>query len=352
LINKKSSYRYYQKWFTIVFLGLLILPNIILIYNLSTGKINPPKQHTPTVYGKFYLENFGLKELFSNTYLDFKSNTLEENPIPHRVFKGKDNWYFLGDHNDNIFSNAFGNDPLDVSEMYQIASNIENIKVLLKAKGIDFYIIIPPDKNQIYKDKLPYQLLQNTTKLEQLKYYLKENIDFEIIDFKSQLLTTKKNTSLDLYYKYDTHWNNYGAYHAYSHLIDKLKEKHHVDKQILIDYKTLKEVKNYDLTRMLNIKVNDSALVLEKENKSFSSTPEKLKHVHRAFENPNGTLNVIYHGDSFMYALMPFMNETFNKITYVKNDYILKEHIIEKEQPDIIIFELVERNIKLLKDIK
>jgi hypothetical protein len=46
------------------------------------------------------------------------------------------------------------------------------------------------------------------------------------------------------------------------------------------------------------------------------------------------------------------MNETFKKITYVKNDYVLKPKIIEEEQPDIIIFELVERNIKLLKDIK
>lgn len=351
MIKKTSSYRQYQKWFTVVFLGLLIIPNIILIYNLSVGNINPPKQHTPTAYGKFYLANFGFKKLFSNTYLDFKSNTLDENPIPHRVFKGKDDWYFLGDHHDKIFSNAFGNDLLDESEMYQIASNIEKTRAYLQSQNIDFYIIMPPDKNQIYKDKLPYQLQQNATKLEQLKSYLKKQIDFEIIDFKTELLKARKDHSVDLFYKYDTHWNNHGAFYSYSHLIDKLNEKYSINKQTLKDYKTLKTAKDYDLTRMLNVKINDSALILEKEHKSFTST-QKLKHVHRAFKNPNGALKIIYHGDSFMYALMPFMNETFKKITYVKNDYVLKPKIIEEEQPDIIIFELVERNIKLLKDIK
>lgn len=330
---------------------MLILPNIVLFYNLSTGNINLPKQKSPASYGKFYLENFGFKKLFSNTYLDFKSNTLDENPIPHRVFKGKDDWYFLGDHHDKIFSNAFGNDLLDESEMHQIASNIEKIRAYLHSQNIDFYIIMPPDKNQIYKDKLPYQLQQNTTKLEQLKSYLKDRINFKIIDFKTELLEARKDHSVDLFYKYDTHWNNHGAFYAYSHLIDKLNEKYSVNKELLSNYKTLKALKNYDLTRMLNIKINDSASILEKRTPS-EITLTKPKNAYRMFQNPNGTLNVVYHGDSFMYALMPFMNETFKKITYVKNDYVLKPKIIEEEQPDIIIFELVERNIKLLKDIK
>lgn len=351
MTTRKPSYRKYQKWFTIAFLGVLILPNIILFYNLGTENLNPPKKHTPTAYGKFYLENFGFKKLFSNAYLDFKSNTLQENPIPHRVFKGKDDWYFLGDHHDKIFSNAFGNDLIEESEMYQIASNIEKIRAYLKTQNIDFYIIMPSDKNQIYKDKLPYQLQQNLTKLDQLKFYLKENIDFDIIDFKTQLLSTRSNTSVDLYYKYDTHWNNHGAYYAYSHLIDKLEEKHSINKQLLGDYNALKTMKNYDLTRMLNVKANDSALVLEKKTPS-NITVTKPKNAYRSFKNPNGELKIVYHGDSFMYALMPFINETFNEIIYLKNDYIIKKDIIEKEQPDIVIFELVERNIKLLKDIK
>jgi hypothetical protein len=351
LIHKTSTYHHYQKWFTFVFLGLLVLPNIILVYNLSFGKINPPKTHSPSSYGKFYLEHFGLKKIFSNAYLDFKTNSLEENPIPHRVFKGKNDWYFLGDHHNKIFSNAFGNDPLSISELDQIATNIELLRANLKAKNIDFYIIVPPDKNQIYKDKLPYQLQQNATKIEQLKPYLKEHIDFEIIDFKTELLNARKKTSVDLYYKYDTHWNNHGAYYAYSHFIDKLNKKHSISKVLLSDFKTLKTTKDYDLTRMLNIKIGDSALVLEKEHQSSTSL-KAFKNAYRVFQNPNGTLNVVYHGDSFMYALMPFINETFKKVTYVKNDYVLKPNIIEEEQPDIIIFELVERNIKLLKDIK
>lgn len=329
---------------------MLILPNIVLFYNLSVGNINLPKQQSPKAYGKFYLENFGFKKLFSNTYLDFKSNTLNENPIPHRVFKGKEDWYFLGDHHKKIFSNAFGNDLFDESEMNLIASNIEKIRAYLHSQSIDFYIIMPSDKNQIYKDKLPYQLQQNATKLEQLKSYLKDHINFEIIDFKTELLEARAiNPSIDLYYKYDTHWNNHGAYYAYSHFIDKLNKKHSIPKAVLSDYKTLKTSKDYDLTRMLNIKISDSALILEKENKSYRST-ETFKNAYRTFENPKGQLNIIYHGDSFLYALMPFINETFKRITYVKNDYALKSNIIKKEQPDIVIFELVERNIKLLKN--
>ncbi len=59
---------------------------------------------------------------------------------------------------------------------------------------------------------------------------------------------------------------------------------------------------------------------------------------------------IIFH-DSFCQAMQPFLSHNFSQIHYLKQ-YDFDRHLIEKESPDVVIMEMVERNIGTLsKDV-
>ena len=83
-------------------------------------------------------------------------------------------------------------------------------------------IVVAPDKASIYPDKLPEQIksLPPQSKLDKLISYLKNNNLPVIVDLRPVLRAARQDQ--DVYYKTDTHWNGYGAFVAYTTIINAL----------------------------------------------------------------------------------------------------------------------------------
>jgi len=345
-----------------LFLAMLILPNLIMLTSLENNKNNEQikfkdfpelnlKEPIKFIkdFKNYYTDNYGLKTTSVSNYIDFKSKILKENPIPNRAFLGKNGWYFLGNHDNNVLNNAFGNDDFLNGELTRITKNIDNIITYLSSKSIKFYLVIPPDKNRIYPENLPYTLNQNKTKLEILKEHLKKELNFEIIDLTDVYLTNKKN---DLFYlKTDTHWNQYGAFLGYKETINVLSKAFDVSSQPISSYKLEEEiVDNGDLINMINLKIEEKAITLNDKTKTDVITKTQT-YKYKHFINPNKSLKLLMHHDSFANAWIRFFNESFGESIYLRG-YVLDKGLIEKEKPDIIIFEIVERDITILSQEK
>ena len=346
------------KIITILFLVAIVLPNIVQVLDLERGLINNENRKHNTIpsfdvkhpissignFKNYYLENFGLKTTFVNNYIGFKSNVLKENPIPNNVVQGKEGWFFLGNNNNNVLSNSFGNDPITKNELINTLNYLKELKSYFQTKNIAFYVVIPPDKNRIYQEFLPYKLNQNPTKLDVLKPILKEKLDIDIIDLSIPLLKNKNNQLL--YLKTDTHWNYYGAYIGYNYTMDIINKDFSINTISLNDFEfTNQEFKHGDLTKMINLVISEpTKTIVKKTSSDVTLIPSSKKSLH--FKNNSQNLKIIMYRDSFANAWIPFFNESFGEIIYHKK-HVVDKNEIDTFKPDIVIFELIERNIDM-----
>ncbi|WP_157998031.1 alginate O-acetyltransferase AlgX-related protein [Bizionia argentinensis] len=341
---------------------MIIAPNVVMISNLETTKKDENKgfQNTflhnitkPIAFLKQfknnYAESFGLKTTLVNSYIDFKYQALRETPMPNKVVKGQNGWYFLGNSYNNILNNAFGYNYFSTSELKEIANNLNEVKNYLKEQNITFYLVIPPNKNSVYKEQLPFQLKEQMSNLDVLKDYLKNHINFEVIDL-TKVLKAKKNKN-QLFFKTDSHWNDFGAFIGYTETLRYINQDFIVPNVKLTDYKIeIKSVRQGDIIKMINLDIEESTVTLTKKIAS-EITFKNIDQNYFQMVNPDKKLKVFMHHDSFSYAWMPYFNESFGEIHYLKS-YALSKKLIEQETPNIVIFEIIERNIDILLNNK
>ena len=347
-----SKHKNIKLGFSLIFIAILIVPNLILLTS-ETDETKFPELSFNSLsksikdFNKYYDDNYGLKPELVDSYLKFKTQVLEDTPLPNRVIKGKDDWYFLGNQYNALYNDSFGNFDFTETELEQIKEFLQNTREVLAARGIDFYIVVPPNKHRVYTEMLPYQFQHTNTRLETLNAYLKKEIDFEIIDLRDTIIANKNMGQL--YYKTDTHWNDVGAFLGYQKTMSIIAPD--LPTVQLTEY-TLENtsVKQGDITKMINLKTNENEIILRK-NEPSQVKPLKTTHQFMRFKNNKRDKILVMYRDSFATSFIPFFNESFGETIY-KRGYPVDLAFLDHKKPDIVIFEVVERNLSLMLNRK
>lgn len=344
--------------FITVFLVLLLIPNVVLLFGLESNletnenlkhatfpkiEINKPTK-TLSAINSFYTGNFGLKKTAVNQYIYFKRAILKEDPLPNYMVTGKDNWYFLGNQYNNVFKNTFGVIPSEKPS--KILSYLNTVNQYLSDQNIKFYVVVVPDKHQIYKEYLPYTLPQGTTLLNLVKQNASlDSSHVKFIDLHKSLLNKKEQHQI--YYKTDSHWDNLGAFYGYKTLMQELENDFAITSLNKDDFNITTSLKTIgDNTKMTNLKQEVNFVTLEpKSPNKIDVVLDDQNYLH--FKNNSKTLNLLMYRDSFTNALTPFLNQTFNNVILVRDFNVAKSHI-NKHNPDIVILEIAERNLDYL----
>ena len=148
-----------------------------------------------------------------------------------------------------------------------------------------------------------------------------------------------------MYYKYDTHWNNLGAYIG-GGLLDKTLGYDMPHLNTLT--KTAGNVPRYDLATLLhlgNILEDDPAYVLD----GYSSHKATIQKNDSATEF-RGTISdgsgddrkLFIIGDSFSTMMFQYVACNFDN-SYLNFYYNYNLQMLEKEEPDVVVYETVER---------
>lgn len=296
------------------------------------------------------------------------------------AFKGEDNWLFYKGEESII---NFQNRKLYSDEQLTKIRDIINMrKKYLKKYGIDYYIMIVPDKNRVYGEYYPKCIhkLSDYSRGEQLVAYLKEN-NIDVI-YPLKELTSAKETGI-IYYKYDTHWNTYGAFIGYEEMmyflsmnynnIDKLERNDfYVDNipEYQTDYLDKKGIVNNekiignkgdgDLHRMLYSLTYDENIpsepILNMEKKkeyNFKIVEYKdnlgVGGIHTTNQKARNRMKLLMLRDSFSMAMMPYIAESFSDVEFIwSHDFNLYFDDIIRLHPDLVIQEIGERGINCL----
>lgn len=306
--------------------------------------------HFKNAYDKYYKDNFVLKNWLFRSYYFIQNDFFGVDPIPQKVVQGTNGWLFLGDSYSNVITESKAIVSFEEDELNKIKTMLLKKKAWLDERNIDFYVAVAPNKHSIYGEELPIKKGNKTTKLEQLKaIFESEALDF--IDLSDAFPDKSEGR---LYHKTNTHWNDYGAYWGYKALLSKIIEKYpSLEMPNLEDFEMGTELSNQeDLTGMLGINIEEERIILKNSNEiaqkisSTLSVPPNKKNYVFHYSSTINQIKVLTFRDSFFTTLMKFMKENFGESVYIWDKF--NEVVVETEKPNIVVWEIVERDLDLL----
>jgi alginate O-acetyltransferase complex protein AlgJ len=161
-----------------------------------------------------------------------------------------------------------------------------------------------------------------------------------------------------LYYLTDSHWNLAGAGVAYVAIMQALQtllpgRLGSIAPPLRPPYTAGRDVYWGDLARALGIPFRFSepdylplaAVTRNPRRAGLLARPIAMKGRMTIYEQPNAHLpRLVMNRDSMAYALIPMLSENFQRSVYVSS-LALERETIEREHPDVMIDEIVERGM-------
>jgi alginate O-acetyltransferase complex protein AlgJ len=321
-----SSLRYRYTQFFVLFMFCTI--NYVMVQSISSGVTN--------------FQN----NLYKKDFLIGQANSLRikigDRVLPVALL-GKDGWEeYTGDGNIDDFQNL-----KQFKNKNGLLKKLIIFNQYLKSQGITLLIVVSPNKATIYPDKLPEQIksLPTQSRLDRLISSCSEDENLPVVvDLRPALRTARQDQ--DVYYKEnDTHWNGYGAFIAYTAIINALKSSY-------------PELKPYEAADLELVAADPS-----KAMPGFFFTPKKLL-VQTLHPGKSGGYNqfssiqdsklptlLMFHDSQGAHYLNNYLSMNFRKSYFIhlfSSPQYLSKKSIPQFKPDIIIIEIIERNLEQL----
>jgi len=278
-----------------------------------------------------------------------------------QVVRGNENWLFYMSSTDGDPIGDFeGTNRYTLTEMNDILNNALWTQKELENRGINFAIIVAPDKENIYSEFVPTTYTHaEISSTDILIDFLKEN-RVNIISPKAELL--ENHSDVQLYYSYDTHWNQLGAYIGVRNVLDSwnismplLSERRILSKDLSDNYHYCGED---DLAKMIGLR---TAVFNDETEYEVAGTglmdweefeEEQNNNVVSHYSNPDAEVqsSVLLVGDSFRSSMVPSLREMFSDVYVVHRSWYAVS-ILDDINPDYLISEYVERYSSEIMDI-
>lgn len=272
------------------------------------------------------------------------------------VLFGQDGWLFFAKA--GAIEDYQGFDSPEANEMQAWVEGLSQMAAQVEAQGGTFVILIAPNKHSIYRDKMPSHMVRtrNGTRLERI-IPLFHQAGMTVIDPTTDLLAAR-NQPERLYARTDTHWTAPAAYIAYAQLIEALEELG-IELPLMARGRLEKgsmEAFKGDLSGMLEtdrFEEQRQNWTISSPQQSTTSQPSEDERpalyrptIHRQPALPEHP-SLFISADSFTPAMLPFLKESFGKITVVRRqDNIVDLDDLAAHPADIVVFQIVERSLR------
>lgn len=353
-----------EKILIALFMICLIVPSIIYPFTkqwLDTTNYENRALHSypeldyqtinnyPTLYENYFNDHLPfknelikLKSLFEYRYL----HRLENN----NVILGKDDWLFYCGENKIAIEDYKAISLYTDTQLESILNHVIDYRDALKKQtDCEFVLMLLPDKEHLYSEYLPNYLTAYSSfkRIDQVYNYIKTNSDIKVCYPYKELMEAKEKSQV--YYRYDTHWNDIGAYIGMKSLLETL----HI--QVPNTYTIHKDQIYYgDLAKLSYLSsylTHEWSYSIEDDTKDISIEKVSNEHDVDTFKSTNLNQKHLYFiGDSFRTAMMPYLSRYFETSSFVHKGSFEKNDLIQK-QPTVVVYELVERYLPLLETL-
>lgn len=368
-INTKQQVLGIEHVFVIMFFVLISLPIFGSVFSLDSTQVQEKRKLTtkpvlvyeeiskyPKEFESYFSDHFGFRKAMISFGGLLKAKILHTSPTKDKVIIGKNGWLFYW--NKDIQLSYKNERPWAQGEDHKMKLMLEGTQNWAKAHNKYFLATIYPNKHSVYEEELPKRIrnLKRDTidrTIQTINLFNKLQIPHV------ELLETfrKKSTQTQLFYKNDTHWNSNGAFCGYTAIMSQIsKEMTEVSAPLRLDEFIYEENKAYNRGDLLDFMGIDNRRGYFLDT-GFSYRPikETKFKTHKDYLGPRTILIVneslregktlLVIGDSFNNDLLKFLPLNF-RATYFVRDVRMDLKWMDKVNPDIILYGIVERNLE------
>ncbi len=266
-----------------------------------------------------------------------------------KVVHGKDGWLFLHRDTNRVMGQQSGEIRLDANQLTQWRVVLDTRTAWIERQGAPYVVVIVPNVASIYPEMLPkgFETIPDRPVRQLLDHLSERGSPTRILYPEAELLAMKQREAP--FARNDTHWTDPGAFRGYERLLDELAPGLDLDLRRLThdDLEVARDTAHGDLGRHVEpaveaehvfMHVRDPRARLVSDNRIFN-TGRTL--VYECADAP-GTCVVV--GDSMCYMMLPFLAETFGRVSFSHRS-TLDFELIEAERPDAVVTALGERTL-------
>jgi alginate O-acetyltransferase complex protein AlgJ len=303
----------------------------------------------PRQFDQFASDRFPLRtdliEISSNILCSFDTS------ISPEVFIGSEGWLYLN-KDSNVLTESRGVAKLTPAEVAQWTEKYIQRKEQLRERGVEMLLVIVPNKHTIYPQFMPeWNFAVGPTITDQIVSQLDEHQTTGIIDLRSSL-KEKAKTEL-IYGRYNTHWNDRGAYFGYREIIKNIPSaKQILHEQLIFEKKQV----TGDLSRLISqpewneesqvLNMKKSNLVIKKDLRA-SGPYDLVKGFTTETSHPD-LPSAIFLCDSFTGTyLYKYLAPSFHRALFIHHQSMGIQHqkLVDEYQPNYVVYIIVERLI-------
>lgn len=248
----------------------------------------------------------------------------------NKVLIGNNDYLFYKDKVDgDPIADYKGTSLFDGDSMIHVTNDLLEFEQELNARGAELYVLVYPNKEQIYSQYMPDNIYRNSTYSpgRQVYDFLTENTDIKIIYPYDELIAASEK--YPVFYKADTHANRIGAFVTFQEFMKmRYGESQSVDD---IDISVKYEGFSGDLAVLSKVnatKGRDTIYNLE------GADPKLWK---------DETILIV--GDSFTGHLSSIAEMYYPRVHRLDSILFTMEYV-DVLKPDIVIYEAGERRIE------
>ena len=323
----------------------------------SLSKLEILDEYIDMVDSAWYEQIYEKKNL-NAMHSMFTYYTLKEIP-DEQVAAGKEDWLFYVEKIDSdSIAEYEGSKRYTEEEMKEFLPAVLENQKKLEERGIELAVLVAPNKENVYAQYMPDRYIHNPVSNTDLLVEYLQNQGVRILSPKEELLAVSGEQQL--YYTYDSHWNQLGAYVGVKKLLDFWKiPTEELGEREIISYE-LKE--NYhegawsDLAHMagLNYVLEDEIEYEVKDTiqidwNQYAAEQFNKQVSHYTNENAGVAKNLFLIGDSFRTAMIPALSEVFQEVYVIHREDYTPE-MMEAVSPDYVVVEYVERYAGQMRD--
>mgnify|MGYP005773664507 CR=1 FL=1 len=349
-----------KKWMIGVFWGILLLPNLVWPavspFMETENTENRTMAELPPLTRENFTEYPALVEDYINDHAAFRSQLLSLNAginlgVFHsvdnpEVILGKDGWYFY--NGGSSVADYRGQNLYSEEELEEIAQAVERARLYFESQGIEFAVILAPNKEEVYSEYMPdwYTRLSEITRYDQMEGCLREKTEVPVIAPLSYFLENRERL---WYFKTDTHWNEAGGFVAGQMLVDALGGQAVSLDQVVIPYDYRGPGDLALLFHMPECFLEDYFCTVngyydQVKVETVDPVGDGMVIRTSAPEAPDER-RVAFYRDSFATVMMDKISRYFKKMDFYHWQGFDPVYL-EENPPDVVVYEVVEREFE------
>lgn len=369
-----------RSFFALAFIAVLILPGLQMITPFADLQREPLLElrkkapipalstkdltNVPRRVDRYLEDNFGFRDLLVQLGNSARYHLFGISPV-ETVLRGEQDWLFFT--GDQALDSYRGLTLLSEGELSKLARIYQARSDYLAAFGIEYVLMLVPNKESIYPEFVPAQIRRGTlTRYRQVIDYLRARTGVRVVDPAPALLAAKERGLV--YRKSDGHWNSVGAFIGYQALISELARTHRGLKPADIaeyEQRTVSEVG--ELARMLGLyrspRFTHPKLFPIRRDPWFElGDKQRGQGLPLRFDRSlpiNGRTGIsagmlrkaLVYRDSFFVAMIPFFVRHFEEsVFYTTHKYRFDPVTIDQERPSLVVEQIIERYLRVPDD--